>query len=471
MKKTKIIATIGPSSKDKIILEEMIINGMDIARLNMKYASHEFCKDIIYKIKDLNRKLKTNTAIMLDLKGPDVTVGSFIGGKAYLKEHDKIRVYMENIIGDNTKFSVSYPNLINDVKTNTIIKLSNGLVEIKVLEKGFDYLLCEVLVGGYVESNKSINIINTKLNVPFLTQKDLDDIRFANEENVDYLAVSFVSGSEDVLAVNDVLIDHGNDHISIIAKIENERALDDLDRIIKVSDGIMIARGDLGIEIPLERVPSIQRMIINKCHLQSKISIVGTEMLSSMEETVKPTRAEVNDVASSVMDGVDVVLLAGETTIGKYPVGTLSMMYKIIEASEKDMNYYELLDRARRTEKQDTTGSIAYSVVECAENLNCICIVTPTMSGYTARKISRFRPTCPIIALTPNEETAKSLAIYYGIYPVLMDETKSFDAMLNLAKNITKKMINHDSGDKIIVTGGYPFKEVKHTNFMKIEEL
>lgn len=471
MKKTKIMATIGPASKDEIILEEMILNGMNIARLNMKYSNIEFCYDIVDKIRNIDKKLKTNTSILLDLKGPDINVGKFVGGKAYLKDNDKIRVYMNPIMGDSTKFSVSYSNLINDVKTNTIIKIDNGLIEIKVLEKGEDYLLCEVIKGGFIEDDKSIIVIDTKLNIPFITEKDKETIRFASRENIDYLALSFVSSAEDILSVNDLLIEYNNDHSLLIAKIEKEKSLDELDEIIKVSDGIMISRSDLGVEIPIERIPGIQKSVINKCHLQGKVSIVATEMLSTLEQEVKPLGSEVSDIANAIVDGVDAIMLTGETTKGKYPVSTISMMNKIIETSENDINYHELLDKAMRTEKQDITGGVAYSVVECATRLKCVAIVTPTMSGYTAKKISRFRPNCPIIALTPDILTARMLGLYYGIYPILIDETKSFDMMLKLSKNSVIKNINYEQGDKIIITGGYPFKEVKHTNFMKIEEL
>lgn len=471
MKKTKVMATIGPSSKDEIILEEMILNGMNIARLNMKYSTIEFCTDIVDKIRNIDKKLKTNTAILLDLKGPDIKVGKFIGGKAYLKDNDKIRIYMDSIIGDSTKFSVSYSNLINDVKTNTIFKLDNGLIEIKVLEKIENYLLCEVIKGGFVEDNKSIRVIDAKINMPFITSEDKSAIIFAGRENIDYLALSFVTSAEDILSINDLLIEYGIDHTSIISKIEKEKALEELDEIIRVSDGVMVSRKDLGVEIPIERIPSIQRTIINKCHLQSKVSIVSTEMRSTLEQDVKPSGVEVSDIANAIIDGVDAIMLTGETTIGKYPVGTISMMNKIIETSELDINYSELSNNAMRTESQDITSSIAYSVVECASRLKCIAIVTPTMSGYTSKKISRFRPNCPIMALTPNIEIARSLNLYYGIYPVLIEDTKSFDMMLKLSKNSVVKKLNCDEGDKIIITGGYPFKEVKHTNFMKIEEL
>ncbi|MFV0249616.1 MAG: pyruvate kinase [Bacilli bacterium] len=471
MKKTKIIATIGPSSKELEILKQLIENGMDIARLNMTYADYDFCSDIINKINKLNKELNKNVSIMIDTQGPDISVGKFIGGKAILNKDDKIRIYMQDIIGDSTKFSVSYKDLLKDIKTNTTLKINDGLIELYVLEKDIDNLLCEVKIGGEIFDNNGLNIIGYRTKAPFLSQKDKEDIKFAHKMNADFLALSFVRSVEDVLEVSDILIDLGNDHISIIPKIENEQALEEIDDIIKNSDGVMIARGDLGVELPFERIPGIQKSIINKCHFMGKVSIVATEMMSSMENKLRPTRAEVSDVAVAVTDGIDVVMLSGETTIGQYPVETLGMMSKIIEASENDINYYEFLDRTMRTEKQDITGSVAYSSVECANRLKCGAIVTPTMSGYTARKISRFRPTCPIIAMSPNIETVKSLTLYYGVYPVLIDETKNFDKILELAVLKSKQILDCTESQKIIITGGYPFKEVKHTNFMKIEEI
>ncbi len=471
MKKTKIIATIGPASQEEEILKGLILNGMNVARINLTHASHEFCKDIIQKIRKLNEKYHTHVSIMLDTKGPDVIVGKFENGSAYLNTGDKIRIYMNDLLGDSTKFSVSYPYLINDVKVNDTIKVSDGLIELQVLDKGHDYLLCEVIIGGFIENHKGVNVIGTKLSMPFLSPEDEEDIKFAHEAEVDFLALTHVSCVEDVLEVNDVLINLGDDHIAIIPKIENERAVDAIDEIIDISDGVMIARGDLGVELPFERVPGIQKSIINKCHRVGKVSIVATEMMSSMENAARPTRAEVSDVASAVADGVDAVMLSGETTIGKYPVETIDVMTKIIETAEHEVNYYELVDKAYRTEKQDTTGSIAYSVVDCASRLKACAIVTPTMSGYTSRKISRFRPSCPIIALSPDEKTVQNLTIYYGIYPELIKPIKSFDEMMEKSTTMAKQLVGAENGDRIVVTGGYPMKQVKHTNFMKIEDL
>ncbi len=470
MKKTKVIATIGPASKDIEILKNLMLSGMDVARINLRYADKEFCEDIVNKIKNLNKELKTNTAILFDLEGPDITVGHFSGGSAYLNKGDKIRVYMDEVLGDSTKFSISYPNLINEIKVNNVLKINDGLIELKIIDKEINYLLCEVISGGFIEDGKGVNV-GIHLNIPFLRTKDIEDIKLANELNIDYLALSKVSSYEDVLSVNDMLINLGNDHIAIISKIENEHALDEVDEIIKNSEGIIVARGDLGVELPMERLPKIQKMIINKCHIAGKISVVATELLSSMENVARPTRAEVADIANAVLEGTDAVMLSGETTIGNYPVQSLEIMSKIIEETEVDQNYYEFLDTTMRTEKQDITGSVAYSAVECAIRLKCKAIVTPTISGYTARKISRFRPNCPIVAITPDINVVKNLKLYYGIYPVLESDINSFDKIMKISKEKTKNILKLEEKDKIIITGGYPFKEVKHTNFMKIEEV
>lgn len=470
MKKTKIIATIGPSSKDEEILRGLILNGMDIARINMTHADKKFATNIIEKIRKLDEELKTNTGIMIDLKGPDVTVNEFAGGSTYLNKGDKIRIYADNSLGDSTKLSVSYSNFVKDVKTNTVIKLNDGLIELKVVEKETDYLLCEVKIGGFIENYKGVNVMDTKLNIPFLSNKDKNDISFAHEIGADFILLSFVSSYEDVLEINDLLISLGDDRLSIISKIETELAVNEMDEIIRNSDGVMIARGDLGVEVPLERVPGIQKQIINKCHIEGKASIVATEMMASMENTIRPTRAEVSDVANAVLDGVDAVMLSGETTIGKYPIETLETMSKILEATEQDVNYYDFIDCTMRSEKQDITGSVAYNVVDSASRLKAKLIMTPTMSGYTAKKISRFRPNCPIVALSPDERTVKNLSIYYGVYPVLIGNVNTFDKMMQLVRDEAIKK-GLDSNDKFIVTAGYPFHKVKHTNFMKIEEI
>lgn len=471
MNKTKIIATIGPASSDKDTLRELIKNGMDVVRLNMSHCDYDFCEDIVNKIDELNKELGTYVSIMLDTKGPEIRVGNFENDEATFKEGTKIRIYMDELLGDNTKFSINYPNLINEIKYNSVIRIDDGKLELEVIDKGEDYLLCEVMNDATIISGRRFNVPGLRLKRPFLTPQDRDDIVFASKIGADFLALSFVSSSEDILAVNDLLIELENDHLGIIAKIENEAAIDDIDEIIRISDGVIVARGDLGVELPMERLPGIQKNVIAKCHNAGKVSIVATELLSSMENELRPTRAEVSDVANAVIDSVDAVILSGETTIGKYPVETVSMMQKIIASAEMDINYLELLDKAMRTEKQDITGLIAYSVTECASRLKSCAIVAPTISGYTARKMSRFRPICPIIAVSPNIGTVKSLSLHFGVHAFLIDDLNSLDKISKQSLDITKRLLRTEPGDKVIITGGYPFKNVKHTNFMQIEEL
>ena len=471
MNKTKIIATIGPATANREALKSLIINGVDAFRINMTYSSLNFCEQIIDMINSLNTMLKTYVAVILDVKGPTIKVGRISNGKAFLRQDDKIRIFMDPVLGDCTKFSVDYPDLVNDAILNSIIEVDNGNVELHVLDKGDDYLLCKVLKEGTIEDNKTVNLPNIKLNRKFLSEQDKEVIRFANRKNVDFLALSYVSSSDDVLEVNDLLINLGNDHLQIISKIENNYALDDIDNIIKVSDGIIIDRKDLSVEVPLEKIPGIQKKIISKCHAKGAISIVATDLLSATHTNSYPTRAEVSDIAIPVLHGTDTIMLSDETTIGTNPIETLKLLEKIIHTAEEDIDYEYMLEQSIKTEKRDATGSLAYSVAGCALRLKCKAIFTPTMSGYTAKKISRFRPLCPIIAPSPNIDTTKSLALNFGVYPILIEDLKSLDAIIEKSKKIAQDVLLLKEKDNIIITGGYPFKKIKSTNFMKIEEI
>ena len=422
MNKIKIIATIGPSTDNFDAIKSLIMNGVDAFRINMSYASLNSGEKIIDMINEINKFLNTYVAIILDIKGPTVKVGHILNGKAIMRQNDKIRMFIDPILGDCTKFSVDYPDLINDVPLNSIIKIDNGNIEFKVLDKGENYLLCQVLKEGIIEDNKILSLPNIKLNRKFLNEQDKEIIRFASRKNVDFLSLSYVSSAEDVLEVNDLLINLGNDHLQIISKIESNYALDDIDNIVKVSDGVIIDRKDLNIEVPVEKIPSIQKKIISKCNVKGVISIVTTDLLSAIISNNYPSRAEVSDIANAVLDGVDAIMLSDETTVGDNPIETLKLLEKVIQTVENDINYEYMLEQAIKTEKRDLTGSLAYSVTGCALRLNCKAIFTPTMSGYTAKKISRFRPPCPIIAPSPNINTIKSLALNFGIYPILTDD-------------------------------------------------
>ena len=470
MNKTNIIVTVGPSSNTKEVLKDLIAGGTAVIRINLNYCNHDFCRDIVSKIRDIDSELGTVTSIMFDTVGPDIKTGSFSGGKAIFNEETKIRVYNTNILGDETKLYIDYANLVEEVPNNSIIKLNNGRVVLELIDRGPDYLLCEVLVGGEVINNSSV-YFDCDLRLPFLSDRDKEDIIFANELGVDFLALSLVSGTEDVLDVNDMLIELGNDHMSIISKIENESAVNEIDDIIRVSDGVMITRGDLGVSIPVERIPGIQKMVINKCHFSNKISIVATEVMSSMYDSLIPTRAEVSDVANAVLDGVDAIVLSLETMDGHHPVEAFDMMKKIIVTTEADIDYYDLMDKAVRSDSGDITGSLAYSVCDLANRVSCKAIVAPTITGYTARKMSRFRPRCSIIALSPDINTVKSLKLHFGVFPVLIKELKTLDDTISKSKEIALKYFDLSEGDNIVITGGYPFSKTKHTNFIKIEEI
>lgn len=470
MKKTKIVCTIGPVSYSKEVLKQLIKEGMNVARINLSHANYAFCEKTIKNIRELNKELDTNISIMLDLQGPEIRIGKFKDGSASLEKGSIIRIVKEDIVGDKTAFSTNYKDLYKDVRIGNKILLNDGLIELQVTGLDGSDIICRVETEGVIEDNKGVNIPGVRLNMPFISNKDKEDIVFASKMDVDFLALSHISNSFDVLDATDLLIELGNDHINIISKIETRSAIEELDEIIKVSDGIMVARGDLGVEIPMEKVPHIQKEIIDKCHYANKVSIIATEMLSSMQSSKRPTRAEVSDVANAVLDSVDAVMLSGETTIGNYPVETVSIMRRIIESTEEDINYYELIDKAMRTEKQDITGAISYSVVDSANKLKAQAIIASTNSGLTAKRVSRFRPRCPIIAPTPYDDTAKLLTLNWGVYAVLVDKCDSTDEIVAKCKEVAKKTLNLEEKDIIIITGGFPV-ETMHTNFMKIEEI
>lgn len=471
MNKTKIIATVGPNTSSKEMIKSFINNGVDCIRIDMSYSTSNFCSEVISKINQVNKELKTYVSIMLDLKGPRVRIGEISNGAAFLKNNDKIRVFTQPVIGDNTKFSVDYKDIVNDVSIGNIIKIDDGNVELQIIEIEENYLLCKVLKEGIIKSNKNINIPGVKINRPFLSDDDKRIIKFAHENNVDFLALSFVSNEEDVLQVNDLLINLSNNHIQIVSKIETEEAVECIDSIIKVSDGIIVARGDLGCEIAIERVPGIQKKIISKCLEKGKFSVVATELMYNMSTSNRPSRAEISDVANAVLDGTDAIMLSEETTIAKYPVETLKLLERTIKAAEYDINYDLMMDIAIKTEANDISGSLSYSVAMCANRLNCKAIFAPTISGKTAKKISRFKPLCLILAVSPNVDTVKSLTLNFGVYPVLISDLRSFDSIVEVSKKIAIEYLGLEQKDNIIITGGYPFKTVKHTNFMKIEEL
>lgn len=471
MKKTKIICTIGPASIDDGVLENMIKEGMNVARINLSHSTHEFAETIVKKIRKLNKKLDKNVGILFDTKGREIRVGCFKNGFIELNEGDVVVLTPSTADGTNGRINISERRLFLSLDIDTIILLDEGNIELTVTGIKNTDITCKVVRGGILEDNKTINVPDIDLNIDFLSLSDKDDILFASKLNVDYIALSFVRNANDILDVNDMFIGEKNEHTQIISKIETRSAIDDLDNIIKVSDGVMVARGDLGVEISIEKLPCIQKKIINETRRKNKICIVSTEMLSSMESKLKPTRAEVSDVSNAVIDGVDAVVLSGETAIGIYPVETVKMMNSIIEETENNLNYSEFLKEKSNDKVCDATSVLAYAAVDAANMLKTKALVVSSMSGYTAKKVSNCRPYSPIIMITPYKDVATSLSLNWGVIPVVVNKFSNIDDVIESAKIETRKIMNVNDEDKIVITGGFPVKGVKETNFIKIEEL
>ena len=468
MKKTKIIGTIGPVSENENVLKELIKNGLNCIRINMSHAYYDECINRINIVRKLNKELNSHVGILIDTKGPEIRTGDFENGMVTL-EKDKI-VYVTNkeIIGNEEKFTIRYPNLLKDVKKGGTILLNNGLVKLTVLDIVTDEIKCLVENTGNIKNKRSVNIPGVKLSIPFLSNKDKEDINFAIENDADFIALSFVSGKEDIEEVREILEKNENKHIQLIAKIENQMAVDNIEDILKVSDGIMVARGDLGVEVPMEQLPSIQKKLVKLSNKYGKICIVATEMLASMEFSPRPTRAEVSDVANAILDGTDAIMLSGETASGNFPVETVSIMSKIACETEASFN----MDNINlKNENNSITKVIANSVVDAADKLQSKNIVAATTSGYTARQVSKYRPNCIIIATSQNAKTVRSLVLNYGIYPVLVPNFTNTDDIVQNAIEVSKEINNLKKDDTIIITGGFPNNNVKHTNFMKIEKI
>ena len=471
MKKTKLICTIGPACMDDEILKSMIAEGMNVARVNLSHSTHKFAEEVVKKIRKLNEELNTNVGILFDTKGPEIRVGKLKNDFIELNIDDKVVLTPDKADGTNGRINITQRELSYNLDINSQILLDEGNIELSVTGIKNTEIYCKVIRGGILKSDKTLNVPNTALNIDFLSITDKKDILFASKLNVDYIALSFVRNANDILDVNDILIGERNEHAQIIAKIENKSAIDDLENIIKVSDGIMVARGDLGVEISLEKLPCIQKKIIKETRKKNKICIVATEMLSSMENKLRPTRAEVSDVSNSVIDGVDAVMLSGETAIGMYPVDSVKMISNIIKETEESLDYHKFLEEKYMEKAADSALVLAYAAVDAANMLKTKAIVVSTMSGLTARKVSIYRPYSPIVVTTPYKDVALSLTLNWGVIPVVVPEYDTTDEIIESAKRVTRKIMNIEEYDKIIITGGIPTKKIKSTNFIKIEEM
>lgn len=474
MKKTKVVCTMGPNTNDRELLKKLIENGMDVARFNFSHGDHEEQKSRMDLLKELRQELNTNTAILLDTKGPEIRTGVLKGGKRImLKAGEQFTLTTEEIEGDESKVSITYEGLVQDVDGGRVILIDDGLIELKVVGKSEKEIFCEVINGGELGERKGVNVPNVAVRLPAITEKDKDDIRFGVEQGIDFIAASFVRNAECVLEIKAYLKELGAPYVPIIAKVENAEGIKNIDEIIRAADGVMVARGDLGVEIPAEEVPYLQKMIIQKCNMNFKTVITATQMLDSMMRNPRPTRAEVTDVANAVYDGTDAVMLSGETAQGKYPLEALQMMVHIIQNTEQHLDYEGMLEKTGGHLKSGVSSAIGYSSVLAASNLNAKCIITPSVSGATARVVSNLRPRQVILGVTPNERTLRRMSIYWGVKPIKSQAFNTTDDICDGAIELAKVKQFVETGEIVVITAGIPSPNVKKersatSNMMRI---
>lgn len=461
MKKTKVVCTMGPNTNDKEVMRKLIQNGMDVARFNFSHGDHEEQKFRMDLLKELREEEHAHTAILLDTKGPEIRTGLLKDGKKVTLQEGNIFVLtMEDIVGDDTKVSLSYKGLAEDVQQGTVILIDDGLIGLKVKEIVDQDIVCEIVNGGELGERKGVNVPNVPVRLPAITEKDKEDIKFGVEQDIDFIAASFVRNAECVLEIRAFLKELDAPYIPIIAKIENAEGIRNIDEIIRAADGIMVARGDMGVEIPAEEVPYLQKMLIQKCNSNFKTVITATQMLDSMMRNPRPTRAEVTDVANAVYDGTDAVMLSGETAQGKYPVEALQMMVHIIENTEQHLDYDMILDKAGDHLKRGISSAIGYSSVLAAANLKAKAIITPTVSGATARVMSNLKPIQPIIGVTPSERALRRMSIYWGVQALKSMECHTTDDICSEAIEISKVKRCVETGDVVVLTAGIPALDV-----------
>ena len=471
MKKTKIVCSIGPASNEPDVMEKMVRAGMNVARINFSHATIEEREKACASVREVRKRTGMNVAILWDTKGPEFRCGIMENDSIELVPGETIDIVKEPVTGTKERFSVNHPSAIDSLNVGDIILLENAKMKLEVIAKYEDRVTCKIIDGGVLGNRKSMSVPGIKLDIPYVSDADREDIIYACEHGGEFLAISFVSTKEDVLEVKEILKEHGREDLQIICKIESALGIENLEDILSVSDGVMVARGDLGTEVPSEMVPIYQKQMINTCRRLGKISIVATEMLETMmaNDNIRPKRAETSDIANAVLDGTDAVMLSGETTVGKHPVETVAAMASICETTEK----YASFDYAFDIESLDNiTKSIASNVVLSTDALGAKLICAATISGRTARVISNLKPDAPILALCPDEKTGRRLALNWGVYAGTLPYLPSTDEVLIQSVEKAKKFMELNEGDLIVITGGFPNTETKRiTNLMKIEEI
>lgn len=457
MRKTKIVCTMGPNTNSKEMMKKLVENGMDVARFNFSHGDHEEQKMRMDLLKEVRKELKVPVAILLDTKGPEIRTGELKGHKKVtLKENQTFVLTTSEVEGDNERVSITYKGLPQDVTAGGQILIDDGLICLEVQETTGTEIVCRVINGGELGEKKGINVPNVSIKLPNLTEKDKSDLLFGIEQGIDFVAASFIRNAEAIYEIKDLLRENGGEGIDVIAKIENAEGVENIDSIIDAADGVMVARGDLGVEIPASDVPHVQKIIIEKCNHKYKPVITATQMLDSMIRNPRPTRAEVSDVANAIYDGTDAVMLSGETAQGKYPVEAVQMMAKIAESSEQFLKFDMYRDTKALLGKQNVSSAVGFAAVTMVERLNASCIVTPTMSGQTARVISNLRPSVPIYGVTPNERTRRKMQLYWGVKPITGYEEDSTENIISHAMYMVVREGLVHKGEMVIFTAGDP---------------
>ena len=470
MRKTKIICTIGPASESEERLRELMLAGMNVARFNFSHGSHEEHKTKFDRVIKVSSELKLPVATLLDTKGPEIRLKDIEGGKTELVSGQKFILTTEEILGNNEKVTITYKGLKDDINVGTTILIDDGLIEMVVDEINETDIICSVVNGGPISNHKGVNIPGAALSMPYISDVDRSDIMFGCDMDFDFLAASFVRCKEDILEVRKIIEEHGS-HMKIIAKIENMQGIRNLDEILEAADGIMVARGDMGVEIPMEEVPIVQKQMIKKAEALGKHVITATQMLESMIKNPRPTRAEATDIANAIYDGTTAIMLSGESAAGLYPVEAVKTMAKIAERTEEDIDYNSRLRRRKDIDDIDTTTAISHATCTTAMDLKAAAIVTVTISGFTAGMIARYKPSCPIIACSVSPRTCRQLNLAWGVTPIWIARESTAEDLFDEAVHAAEKEGYIKKGDKVVLTAGVPLGVSGRTNMIRVVEV
>lgn len=469
LRKTKIICTLGPASESEEVIRELMLAGMNVARLNFSHGTHEEQRGKLERVKRVREELGLPVALLLDTKGPEIRTGEFEKGKVELKKGQTFVLTTEDVMGNEGKVSITYKNLVKDVQEGDSILIDDGLIGLKVVKVTEKEIICSVENGGTVSNKKGINVPGVELKMPFISKKDKDDILFAVKEGFDYIAASFTRTADDILEIRRILEENNCNFIKIIAKVENDQGIKNVDEILRVADGVMIARGDMGVEIPLEEVPSIQKKLIRKAFETGKPIITATQMLDSMMKNPRPTRAETSDVANAIYQGTSAIMLSGETASGQYPVEALKTMVKIALRTEADIDYDERFKRRSIEDRTDITNAVSHATCTTAVDLHASAIITVTKSGRTVGMVAKHHPGCMIIGCCMDDYVCRQLNLYWGVQPLLLPKEDDADALFNSAVAAAEEAGLVSRGDLTVLTAGVPLGVTGTTNLIKVQ--